>query len=290
MDLRHAFRLLFVISLVSTFTLASETDLVRYVDSKKYPDPKQSYFTELLTLALEASKINYGDYKLLPVNIEMAQARTSIMLQRNEYIDLTWRMTSHDLEQKLQAIYFPLVKGLMGYRIFIIHKNQQHRFSKELSIADLKNLDLGQGRNWPDTDILIENGFKVVQGNDVSLLKMLKKNRFVYFPRALHEPWLEIANETELAVEKHLMLQYPAPMYFFVNKANKRLRQRLSFGLTALLESGKFQQFFQNHPITSDILTKAKVSERTIFSLKNPLLSEKSKELLTDERLWIQLQ
>ena len=283
-------QILFVISLLSNFTFANEIDLIRYVDSKQHPDPKQSYFVDLLTLALEASKARYGDYKLQPVNIEMAQARTSMMLKRNELIDLTWRMTSQKLEQQLQVIYFPLLKGLMGYRIFIIRKDKQHLFNQNISLTDLQGIDLGQGHNWPDTDILIENGFKVVRGKDIFLITMLKKNRFNYFPRALHEPWLEIVDEKELTVEKNLLLQYPAPIYFFVNKQNKRLQQRLSYGLTQLLESGKFEQFFLNHKITSGILTKADINKRTIFTLQNPLLSEETKVLLTDERFWIKLQ
>ncbi len=283
-------QLLITLALISNFTFANELDLVRYIESKKYPDLKQSYFVDLLKLALEASKSRYGDYKLQPVNIEMAQARTSMMLQREEYIDLTWRMTSQTLEDKLQAIYFPILRGLMGYRIFIIHKNKQYLFNKNTTLTELKKIDLGQGHNWADSDILLANNFQVIKGNDVSLIEMLKKGRFSYFPRALHEPWLEITNETELTVEEYLMLQYPAPTFYFVNKKNKRLQQRLSFGLAQLLESGKFEQFFLNHSVTSGILTKANVKNRSTFSLHNPLLSEKTKNLLTDERLWIKLK
>lgn len=287
MDLSCARQLLLILSLASSIALATETDRVRYVDSA---DPKQSYFIDLLTLTLEASKNSYGDYKLQPVSIKMAQARTSIMLQRDEYIDITWRMTTKELEQRLQAIYFPILKGLMGNRIFIINKNQQHLFTKNTSLDDLKNIDLGQGHNWPDTDILIENGFSVIKGKDDLLMTMLKKNRFDYYPRALHEPWVEISDKEALSVEKNLMLQYPAPIFFFVNKHNKRLQQRLSYGLNHLLESGKFEQFFLNHRITSGILAKANVDKRTIFSLHNSLLSDKTKALLDNKSLWIKLQ
>jgi hypothetical protein len=290
MVLSNIRQLLVTMALISNFTFATNIDLVRYIESKKYPDLKQSYFVDLLTLALEVSKPRYGDYTLQPINIEMAQARTSMMLQREEYIDLTWRMTSQTLENKLQAIYFPILKGLMGYRIFIIHKNKQHLFNKKTSLADLQKIALGQGYNWADSDILLANNFQVVKGNDTSLIEMLKKGRFSYFPRALHEPWLEISEDEDLTVEKFLMLQYPAPTFFFVNRKNKRLEQRLSFGLALLLESGQFEQFFLNHKITSGILSKANVNNRTSFPLHNPLLSNKTTELLTNERLWIKLK
>jgi len=278
--------LLFLIFTFYNYQLVAQ-DVIRFVDSKKYPDPKQSYFIDLLTLALETSKEKYGDYTLQGVAIEMAQARTSIMLERNDFIDLTWRMTSRNLEQHLQAIYFPLLRGMMGNRIFIIRKSDQQFFHKNMPIQELKLIPLGQGYNWPDTGILIYNGFNVVKGYDNYLLKMLLKNRFDYFPRALHEPWLEIENHPDLIVEKHLMFKYPAPIFYFVNKDNKRLAERLNYGLKRLLDSGKFEQLFLTHAITQGILKKAQISDRTIYNLKNPLLSVKTQSLLEDPRLWI---
>jgi hypothetical protein len=199
-------------------------------------------------------------------------------------------MTSKNLEQQLHAIYFPLLKGMMGYRIFIIRKNDQQFFNKHMSLQELKLIPVGQGFNWPDTDILIDNGFNVARGYDNYLLKMLDRKRFDFFPRAIHEPWIEIKDKLEFMVEKNLMLQYPAPIFFFVNKSNKRLQQRLDYGLGQLLANGKFEQFFLNHPITAGILQKADVKHRTIFKLKNPLLSEQTKKLLKDKRLWIYIE
>ena len=88
-----------LLPLLGCIHLVNATDIIRYVDSKKHPDPNQSYFVDLLTLALDASTEKYGAYQLQGVAIEMAQGRTSLMLQRNELIDLTWRMTSKALEK-----------------------------------------------------------------------------------------------------------------------------------------------------------------------------------------------
>ena len=277
----------FLITLLSCINFVNATDLIRYAYSESHPDPKQSYFVDLLTIVLETSKEKYGTYQLQPVAIEMGQGRTSMMLQRGELVDIAWRMTSKNLEKELQAIYFPILKGLMGHRIFIIRKNERHLFSRKTSLDNLKKFHLGQGHDWPDTDILLANGFNVIAGYDIYLLEMLKKNRFHYFPRALHEPWIEIINEPSLTIEENLMFKYPAPIFFFVNKHNNHLQKRLSFGLTQLINSGEFESFFLNHSLTSGILAKANVNNRTIFELKNPLLSKKTKKLLLDKRLWV---
>ena len=200
--------------------------LVRYNISEKYIDPKQAYYVDLLRLALEETKLEYGPYFMQPVPVEMSQGRTSIMVELDHGIDVTWRMTTADLEKRMLPIYIPLLKGLMGYRIFIINADEQHKFPKELSRAQLAKLIAGQGHDWPDIDILNHNDINVTAGADHTLLNMLARGRFDYFPRALHEPWLEIKDNDNFIVEKNLMLQYPAPLYFFVNKKNTELSQK----------------------------------------------------------------
>lgn len=272
---------------LSTSAYANQTNQIRYIESKKYPDPKQSYFVDLLTLILNATKEEFGDYTLKPVAFEMSQARTSASLKRNEFIDIHWRMTSQQLEQDLQAIYIPILKGLMGYRIFIIRKGEQDKFSRETSLTELQERPLGQGYNWPDTEILEDNNFNVVKGYDIYLLSMLKKNRFDYFPRALHEPWFEVKTEPSLVIEDNFLLKYPAPMFFFINKNNLHLKKRLELGFSKIIESGVFEHFFQSHPVTANLLTKVNFNHRISFTLTNASLTERTKALIKDERLWI---
>ncbi|NQZ81735.1 MAG: hypothetical protein HRT52_12035 [Colwellia sp.] len=262
-------------------------DVVRYVYSKNYPDPKEKYFLDLLELVLQNTQKEFGGYTIQPIAMEMAQERTSIMLEREEYVDLMWRMTTADLEQRLQAIYVPLLKGLMGYRIFIIRPENQKYFTKDMTLENLKLVPLGQGYDWPDSEILKANNFKVTLGHSNNLLKMLQKKRFDYFPRALHEPWIEIAHIKNLVVEKNIALKYFAPIYFFVNKKNIRLTNRLRKGLTNLVNSGEFEQFFHHHKLISGVIDRAKLHDRKVFDLTNPLISDYTQKLLNDKRLWM---
>jgi len=271
---------------MSSFQTCLALDTVRYVHSKEHSDFKDQYFIELLTLALEKTKPKFGGYRLQPVAIDMPQERTSIMLERNEYIDLTWRMTTKDLEQRLQAIYVPLLKGLVGYRIFIIRAGSQSLFNENMTLEQLKSLPVGQGYNWPDSDILKANQFNLVLGHSINLLNMLQKKRFDYFPRALYEPWLEIKNNDKFFVERNIALKYFSPMYFFVNKTNKRLAHRLNMGFMKLIDSGEFDRFFNNHEMISGVLTKVNLHQRKIFELPTPLISENTEKLRDDKRLW----
>lgn len=267
---------------------AQATDVIRYNISVKHPDPKQAYNIELLDLALKQTVDEFGPYELKAVVYEMPQGRTSIMVEQEDAIDVVWRMTSQTLETKLQAIYIPLLKGLMGFRVFIINKEDQTRFSKTMPTATLKSYTAGQGLDWPDSQILQHNGFNVIKGSAIKLISMLKRQRFDYFPRAIHEPWTEIKNEPSLSVESNFLLKYTAPMYFFVNKQNKYLHRRIASGLNTLIKNGEFDTFLYSHPITANIIKKAKLADRRIIQLDNPLLSEKTRQLQKHKPLWIQ--
>lgn len=261
--------------LIATPTWAVDT--VRFVSSQQYPDKKAFYFQDLLKLILDKTQAEYGPYKMEPVGIEMGQERTSLMLERAEYIDVTWRMTSLALEQKLQAIYVPLLKGVMGHRIFIIRQGEQAAFDAVTSVEQLKKMSAGQGYNWADSQILKHNGFNLVEGYDVYLLKMLERKRFNYYPRALHEPWLEIADNDLFEIEQNLLLKYPSPIYFFVNRENQRLAKRLAAGMKIIVDSGEFEQFFQNHPMSQGVLERSRIHQRRVFELHNPLISPETK-------------
>lgn len=285
----HRKTLFFLILFFIVFSVQA-IDIVRYNLSIKHSDPKQAYYIDLLKLALEASRSEYGDYRLEMSVIEMPQGRTSIVLEQNKAIDVIWRMTSIDTERKLNAVYFPILKGLMGYRIFIIRKENIDLYSKRMSLKRLKTMLAGQGYDWPDSEILRYNDFNVSTGSANHLLLMLKRKRFDYFPRALHEPWIELQAEESLMVEPYLLLKYPAPMYFFVNKNNDRLKKRLTYGLNKLLDSGEFSAFFASHPVTATIIDKANLQQRTIFELTNPLVSKQTLKLLAKDKYWFNLK
>ncbi|WP_198387137.1 hypothetical protein [Shewanella marisflavi] len=260
--------------------------LVRYYLSTHFVDNKQSYYIDLLRLAMEKSRDRYGDYLMQAVPLDMSQRRTIKLVEQGK-LDVVWTMTSMSREQQLRAVYFPLLKGLMGHRIAIIRKEDEARFANITRLEQLQAISVGQGFDWPDSDILQRQGFTLVYGADHHLLDMLEKRRFDYFLRALHEPWGEIADKDTLMVDPHFVIVYPAPLYFFVNPQNPGLAERIEHGLRAALVDGSFDEFFYHHAITEGMLNRAKLAERRLFRLDNPLLSQESKKLLTESELWL---
>jgi hypothetical protein len=257
------------------------------VQSTQLEQPSD-YFTTLLVMALEASKADNEVIDIIFSPRDYAQARWINMLQNDKSNFVIWTMTDKEREQQLRPIRIPLFKGLFGYRVLLIREPEQARFDQVKTVADLAKLLGGQGTHWPDTMILQANGLRLTTAETTeSLFRMMNAKRFDYFPRGISEAWFELLQrkETNLAVEENILLYYPADIYFFVNKENEALAQRIEKGMEALIDNGKFDQFFYNHPRVSSGLERLK--NRHIIQLKNPYLPEETP--VNNPRYWITL-
>lgn len=246
------------------------------------------YFTTLLVMALEASKADNEEIDIIFSPRDYAQARWINMLQSDKSNFVIWTMTDKEREQQLRPIRIPLFKGLFGYRVLLIRKQEQARFDHINDIDDLAKLLGGQGTHWPDTLILQANGLPLTTAETTeSLFRMINAKRFDYFPRGISEAWFELLQrkEANLAVEENLLLYYPTAIYFFVNKNNEALAQRIEKGMEVLIDNGKFDQFFYNHPRVSSGLERLK--NRRIVELKNPYLPAETP--VNNPRYWIDL-
>jgi len=190
-------------------------------------------------------------------------------------IDLMWVGEDLSLEPELKPIRIPLLKGLLGHRIFIIKKGQQARFNNVKTLDDLKQLNAGQGTDWGDTQILKKTGIPTITTLKFkNLFRMLEGERFDYFPRAVHEPWPEVNYwpELNLTVEKKIMLVYPYAMYFYVKKDNQMLYDKLSQGFETAIADGSFDALFFNNQLIKDALTKTNIKNRTVIKIANPTM------------------
>lgn len=257
------------------------------VQGTKLEEPVD-YFTELLVMALNASKAENEVIDIVFSERDYSQARWIYLLQNDKRNFVIWTMTDKTREQQMRPIRIPLFKGLFGYRVLLIRKGEQARFDGISGLQDLAKLLAGQGSHWPDTDIMLHNGLRVTSSETTeSLFRMLAARRFDYFPRGISEAWFELMQRSEknLAVEQNLLLYYPTAIYYFVNKENEALAKRIESGLETLIDNGKFDQFFYHHPRVNIGLEK--LQRRKILSLENPLLPDETP--VNNPRYWIDL-
>ncbi|ABC27713.1 ABC-type amino acid transport/signal transduction systems, periplasmic component/domain [Hahella chejuensis KCTC 2396] len=237
-------------------------------------DSRYEYRIQLLQLALLKAGVG-NEFMLRPLQDNVTAARGLALLERGQ-LDVAFLPTTVDLERRFRAVKIPILRGILGYRVFLAHKHSLPALSLVKSLDDLRDRFVaGFGAQWSDIDILRGNRLKVEDSPQYGLLfDMLMEMRFDYFPRGLNEAWKELeerqAQYPDLAVEPTLALYYPYPVYFFVGKGDETLARLIEKGLNAALEDGSFEQLFLTHH--QSFLNRAQLPQRRVFLLQNPTL------------------
>lgn len=248
-------------------------------------EPKEKYQVELVQFLL--SKLD-KEHRMVPIDTkEMVISRKISEIQRGN-LSFAAIATSQELEQTLRPVRIPVLKGLLGHRVFIIRGGEQSRFAGISNLEQLKSFMSGQGKFWGSTPILQNAGLPMVTPTKYeSLFYMLEGGRFDYFPRAVHEPFSEIAKRPDLGleVEPNLMLVYPLPMYLFTSRENEALARELERAFEIAIEDGSFNEWFYSHPLIKDALSKVNIAKRTILKIDNPNLPASAP--LDRKELWL---
>ena len=230
------------------------------------------YFYKLLDLALQKTASTHGPYQLERYKHILSNQRYIAEVSREDgIIDVTWTMINQEREEKLLPIKISLLRGMNSYRVFLIRAEDKQQFSAIKNIEDLKQYTAGSGSAWPDTPILLANGLPVITSAHYELLfNMLERKRFDYFPRGVYEVWTEqkVHADKGLAIEESLMFHYPAPIYFFVNKKNTQLAQRIELGLQLAIADGSFDKLFFSTPGFEQGYKEINNKNRRVFHLK----------------------
>lgn len=269
-----------VISLFYAGTACAETAerTVTYAIHKpsKLEDKQYIYVFNLLEEALKRTAERHGPARLVRHETLVPKVRQIAGLTGEDgaerLVDVIYTSSSVEKEEKLRTVRIPLLKGILGYRVFLIRKADQEKLSGVERLDELKRFTIGQGKGWSDVDILKHNGFTVVEGNKNTLHKMLVAGRFDLFSRGINEAPVEYAANVgelpELHVEETLLLYYPLVRYLFFAKDDEALAARVEAGLEMLIADGTFDRMFNEY--TSEFLGKINLKGRRLFRIDNP--------------------
>lgn len=284
---------------ISKFTLLSILFLYTlnvYANNKQnseplhviYPKPEREneqdnwYPLVLLKLALEHSEQPHT----LQSSVKMVQSRSLKELEQGELINVGWSMTSKERERIFTPIRIPIYKGLYGWRLLFTTKDKLPLFKDIKDEFHFHNIDFIQGHDWPDTDILRDNGLQVSTSTSyAALFNMLIRNRGDAFPRSILEiEWekKQLSVEENIVTVPNIALSYPAAIYYFVNSKRPDIHQAIKIGLERMQQNGEFDRLFNQYFATS--IANAKLHEKIIIKLDNKHLSKLTP--LNDSELW----
>jgi hypothetical protein len=239
-------------------------------------DAVYAYAKELLTEALNVTAQDYGTFELIVSTQETAQERQLRSLEHNT-LDVTWSVTSHEREQHFLPIRIPIMAGLFGKRALFVREGDT-RLKSVTSLEELQQFRAVMGYDWPDTRIFKANNIPVLETTYRASFRIVSEGFADMFPRSVMEINEEFADEQlsqGLAIDEHLIVSYPSPIFFFVGSDNHQLAGRIAQGLLILFETGKFQTLLtqqKGYQQSMDL-----IEGRRIIDIDNPLLSEQSK-------------
>ncbi|TYK66278.1 transporter substrate-binding domain-containing protein [Colwellia echini] len=274
-------KFLICISLISTLTLSGYVQALDVVYAGKN---ENIYINRLLRHVLAYSKNK--NYTPKAYGEKLPRGREYKFLAQEGVIDVLADGATLERESKYLPIRFPILKGLNSWRISLINKENKDIFLKVFTNEDLKEFTAAQFHSWSDSEILLSNGIKVYKGgNQEGLYRMLHKKRIDYYPRSLLEINREAKNHQHLniMIEPYIIIHYPSAFYFYVNKENFTLAADIKEGLEKALKDGSFDRLFIEY--FGDHVNEVINSNRRVFTLDNPLLSDKTP--LQRKELWI---
>jgi ABC-type amino acid transport substrate-binding protein len=278
---------LLALLIVLTPAMATGQTRVIYPAFESAEDSRYSDLLEILKTALTKTVAEYGPYSLQPSKTGMNEARAfAELLNPSGMVTIAWSGTSVQKERVYRAVRIPLRKGILGYRIALISRNRQADIDRIRNLDDLRKVRVGQGIGWGDVALYEANGIKVYTAGYENLFKMVAANRIDMFPRGINEVFHEHAARRhaipDLAVEKHLLIYYPWPYYFFFNRSDRSLAKRVETGIRKMMKDGSFDAIFMKYNSAS--ILKADLRNRRIIRLRNPDLPKDTP--LVDSSLW----
>jgi len=232
------------------------------------------FYEKLLIAALEKTRNTDGDFVVSHNAHGGGIARDRAMLVAGAGIDVMWGSVTKEREQQMRLVPVDLLKNLNNYRVLLINKDAQSKFSQVKTLDDLRKFTVGSGEHWTDGEIFKDNGFTVLATSSYSgLFRMLAARRFNFISRGLYE----IDNDTKeykalgLIQEESLLIKYDEPIRysFFVNKNNAALGDRLERGIKIAIQDGSFDRLFYQYPAFKAGEELLKSSHRTILVIKN---------------------
>lgn len=284
------FLLLFQITPVHAESAQDEEEmLVRYpayrIKELSYAQ-LQKYKQELLRLALLKSGRRFSMER---VDIDVITSDRNMRNLAQGVYDVNWMHTSIKREQELIPIRIPVYKGLIGWRILLIHKDLQQDMRTLSSLEGLKQIKMGQAFDWPDTEVLQAHEFNLVlASNAQTLMNMLKGHRIDAFPRSMVEIWdeFELHGDSNVVIDTNIALVYPTAFYTFVDKRRPELAVAIERGMEEAVKDGSYDKLFDRY--FSEVIRRADLHKRRIFYLDNPELSGKTP--LHRPELWFNLE
>ncbi|WP_249555720.1 MULTISPECIES: hypothetical protein [Shewanella] len=240
-------------------------------------DHRYQYTYDLLTLIIEATNNDFGVGTIQISDVVMSRNRIFRGLLEGKTVNVIAEASNSQWDEQLIPIKIPIRKGIQGFRVFIIKKQNLPIMANINTLAQLMALDTGSGSQWSSKAAMQNAGFNVIESIQYdNLFNMLSMGRFITFGRGVNEAFQEVEQfkqqYPDLVVDDNILLHIPLATYYYVAPNQPRLATRIKEGLKRIIANGKFDElFYRRH---CEFLLKSNINHRRVFKINNPLTTE----------------
>lgn len=269
--------------LISFLSLASTTVMPTFAQTvfthrvpEAYASNTPSYEVSVLKLALDKTLKEYGPYELKPapkINVNRSLQSIKANTFPNYFASLGYN-ENYGSPEDITYVRFPIDLGVLSYRTCFASHESLAKLANINSLDELRMLSIGQGRGWVDVAILKHNGFNVVEIEPYpNIFKMVAAHRLDLFCRGAneikeeYERWMQAEG---LGYDRHLLIYYPMPIFFYTNSQNKEAAARVTKGLYKAYADGSLMKLWRAHHQAS--VDFAGLDKRKVFRIENPLV------------------
>lgn len=257
-------------------TVTTDSPMVVSYHRDDANDTQNRYQFDLIEMALEITRAEFGDYVLRPYSGAPTAKRQSILLSQGKLMNIQWASPGTPIAQAdVTVIPVNILHGLLGLRLCLVNREQLPRFANIHSLDDLRQIRIGQGQDWTDTLIYKLNGVPLLEAVGLpQLFPILATRRFDCLALGANELLVKYAEQQEtypeMVIEPGLLLYYDFPTYLYVSRRHPQLAERITLGLQKLQASGADEQLFWRYFARK--LAPLNLDKRRIICLKSPYL------------------
>lgn len=272
--------------------LSWAVDIVKMTHSQKFLSERTQYKNEVIKRSLELTEAEYGPYEYhLLKNVRMNRHRALPSVIKGSPNNIYVAPANDEWDEKTIAIKIPIRRGLLNYRLLLVHKADLPKFAKVDTLGDLKKLTAGLRNGWITTDVFRKSNMDFVESQNFDgLFLLLNNHHFDYIPRAIYEIYEELEAREHLlshvVVEPTLALHLPMPTYIYISPTVPRVAERIEKGLRKMLESGELDEILNKY--YADDIKRADLKNRKVINMDNPYYQEH--DLLSDKSLWYKVE
>ncbi len=265
---------------------ARAEDVVKIVLKQSDIDQRATYKVELLKALMDETRDEFGPYRILSAD-KVPRPRALSLMIAGDKLNVYYAPADVDWETRVTPIRIPVRRGLLNYRLLLINKNGMDSFVRIKDAADLRRKTVGLRLHWTTTKVMKALGYTIIPTNSYDgLFTMLQHQRYDFSPRGVNEVFGELearkGSAPDLMIEPRIALFMPMPVYLYVSPQHPRLAKRLRAGFAKIMADGKFEELFAKY--FSDQVRRAKLEDRHIINVGNPLLSKETP--LRRKELW----